>query len=110
MDIMPFDRHARAGLVLLERDYLERYAKHLGDLFRELTIIGYIIARAPQTPTDHLLAQQLRHEGPQTDDMRDRVAVPSFGQHPDAHDTAHVAPWRMQRLIELVRQRLEAIR
>ena len=41
--------------------------------------------------------------------MGDGVAVPALGQHPDAHDAAHVPARRMEGAFELLRERLEAL-
>ena len=106
---LPGGRRLHA-LTLLERDDLERDAEDLRDLLAELPLLGEVVARPTQPAPDDLLAEQLRHERAQPDDVRDRVAVPALGEHPDADDAAHVAARRMQRPVELLRQLLEPLR
>ena len=67
-----------------------------------------LVARPPQASADDLLAEELRHERPQADDMRHRVAVPALGEHAHADDAAHVAAGRVQRPLELLGQILES--
>ena len=88
-------RSALGGL--LERDHLERHAEDLGDLLGELSVLAHLVVAPPQPAAHDLLAQQLGHERPQPDDVGDRVAVPSLGQHAHRHDAPDVPAGRMER-------------
>src|SRR5713226_6620972 len=103
-------RRLRAVLVFLERDHLERHAEDFGDFLSELFIFPNLVTRPPQPSPYYLLTQELRHKRPQTDDVRDRVTVPSFGQHPNAHNTLHLPTRWMQRAVKLFGQLLETFR
>ena len=46
--------------------------------------------------------------GRSPDDMSNRVAVPSFGQHSDTDDAAHVASRRMEGAFQFLGQFLES--
>src|SRR5438132_13029989 len=90
--------HRRALFVRLEWDDLEWHAEHLGHFFfKKASCLMDFIARPPQTAAHDLLAEQLRQERPQADDMSHRVAVPTFGEHADTHNTAHIPPRWVQR-------------
>src|SRR5208337_5070906 len=99
-----------AALVFLEGNDLEWDAEDLGDFLRQLSIVSDFVVRSAQSTSHDLLAQQLRHERPESNDVCHRVAVPSLGQHPYAHDAAHVAPRRMQCACEFFGEFLEAFR
>src|SRR5207244_3422090 len=87
-----------------------RHAEDLRHFFAELSIRARLIARAPQSSSHDLFAEKLRHEGPQTDDVRDGVAVPSFREHPDTDDAADIATRWMKRSLQLLRQVFKALR
>ena len=42
-------------------------------------LVGPVAPGATQPASNHLLAQQLRHEWPQSNDVSHSVAIPSFG-------------------------------
>ena len=46
------------------------------------------VTPAAQGAADHLLAQKLRPEGADAENVRDGVDVPAFGEHRDADDAA----------------------
>ena len=48
------------------------------------------VAHPPQAAADHLLAEQLRAEGADAEDVRDGVGVPAFGEHRDGDDAPDV--------------------
>src|SRR4029077_15001483 len=104
MHAVAFWLRRRTALVLLERHHLKRYAKYLGDLLRQLAIIADIIAGAPQSASNNLLTQKLRHERTQADDVSDGVTVPPFGEHAHADDAADIASGRVQRTFQTFRQ------
>ena len=84
----------------LEGDQLEGNAEYLGGLFGEhLALFVQRVALAAQRAADNLLAQKLRSERPQSDDVRHRIGVPTFGKHGDGYDAAHV-PARRNALID----------
>ena len=104
-------RFRRSGLCVgLERNQGERHAEHLGDFLAEPAVFSRFVTRAPKPSADDLLAEKLRHERPKADNVRDRVAIPSFGQHPHADNAAHVATGWMKRSLQLLREFLEAFR
>src|SRR5207249_3918254 len=76
----------------------------------EATVFVHIVVGSPQSASDHLLTQQLRHERSQPDNMRDRVAVPSFSKHSNAYDTAHITSRRMERTLQFLCQIFEPFR
>ena len=49
-----------------------------------------VVADAAERPTDDLLAQELRPEGADAEDVGDGVGVPALGQHRDRDDAADV--------------------
>ena len=58
----------------------------VGVLDIEQTLVIHIVALTTQRAANHLLAQQLRPEGANADDMRHRVRVPALRQHRDRDD------------------------
>src|SRR5436190_11970521 len=91
MHVMSFFARLSAALALFERNHLKRNAEYLGDLLNEAALlIEVIVTCSPQTTPDHLLAQQLRHEWSQSDDVRNCVAIPPFGEHADADDASDI--------------------
>src|SRR4051812_18664040 len=90
-----------AGRSFLEGDDLKGHTENLGHLLGELAVVTNLIAGPPQSPPDHLFAQELRHERPQSDDVSHGVAVPALRQHAYTDDAAHLFPWRMERLAAL---------
>src|ERR1700674_558972 len=69
-------RYERFSCLHLERNDLERYAEYLRGFFDELAVFANRIASAPQGAADHLLAQQLRAEGSEANDVGNRGCVP----------------------------------
>src|SRR5581483_8065409 len=102
MDVMPC-RHGRRWrpLVRLEWNHLEGHAENFGYLFRELVVFADFIAGPSEAAANHLLAEKLGHERAQAHDVGHGVAIPAFGQHPDAHDAPHVTSGRMKRTLQL---------
>src|SRR5436853_7423392 len=84
MDARRGCRRPRRGL---ERDQLEWDAVDL----RDLLDCEVVVLRTTEASADDLLAQQLRFERSQPNDVCDRRGVPALGQHRDGHDAAHVA-------------------
>src|ERR1017187_9856755 len=111
MNVEALDRWRRlpAG-VCLERHNLEGHAKYLCYFLRHQTVWPRLVASAAESATHHLLAEQLRHEGPQANDVCHRAAIPAFGQHSNAHDAAHVTSRRMEGAVQLLRQVLKPVR
>ena len=66
------------------RDEGERHAVDLGIFGLEMALVVGGITHAPQGAADHLLAEQLRAEGADAEDVGDGVGVPAFGEHGDA--------------------------
>src|SRR5437870_3954984 len=81
-------------------------SENRAELLVELPIGVQLVLRSPQTAPHDLLAEELRHERPQPDDVRHGIAVPSLGQHSDADNAADIATGRMQRAFELLRELL----
>ena len=103
-------RLLRSFLRGLERDDFKRNAEDLGDFFGQLAVGSHFIA-CPTKPASHdLLAQELGHERPKPDDVRDRTAIPSFREHAHAHDAAHIASRGMRGAAELLGKLLKAFR
>ena len=48
------------------------------------------MAEAEEAAADDLLTQELAAESAQSQDMRHGLCVPSFGQHADRNDVAHL--------------------
>ena len=78
----------RAGLGVggcaAARDERERHAVDLGVLGVEMAVVVGGVAHAAQGAADHLLAQKLRAEGADAEDVGDGVGVPALGEHGDA--------------------------
>jgi len=100
-------RRHRTLFVGLEGDDFKGHTQHFCHFFTEFAVGIHIVDCPAQAASDHLLAQQLRHEGTQSDDVCNGIAVPSFRKHPHAHDAAHVPTRRCQRSTELPGQCLE---
>ena len=81
----PLDRTA------LERNYTERDSVNVNILFGEQPGlgIGHVIHSAQASP-HHLLAEQLAAERAHSQDLGHVVRIPSFGEHGNRHDAAHV--------------------
>ena len=56
----------------------------------EQPIFVELIGLAAQSSADDLFAQQLRAEGTNTQNMCDRIGVPSFGQHGNRYDATYL--------------------
>ncbi len=69
-----------------ERQQLERNAVDVD----ELGLAEIAVVRAPQAAADYLLAEQLRLERPQAEDLRDVPGVPALGEHSDRDQAAHL--------------------
>ena len=93
----------------LERNHLERHAKHLGRFLSQRPIRADLVICPAQSTPDDLLTQELRQKRAKTDDVRHCVAVPPFSQHPHADDAPHVSTWRMIGSSKLLRQFFEPI-
>ena len=94
----------------LERNHLERHAKHLGRFLSQRPIRADLIICPAQSTPDDLLTQELRQKRAKADDVRHRVAVPPFSQHPHADDASHVSAGRMIGSPKLLRQFFETTR
>ena len=77
-------RRARAG------DERERHAVDLGVFGLEMPVVVGGVAHPPQGAADDLLAEELRAEGADAEDVGDGVGVPAFGEHRDADDALDV--------------------
>ena len=84
--ILWHDRFVRAGT----RDERERHAEDFGVFRIEHPFVVERVAHPPQSAADHLLAQKLSPEGSHAENVRDRVRVPTFGQHRHADDALDV--------------------
>src|ERR1035437_4789824 len=100
-------RRISAGVCLKGHD-LKRHPKYLGYLLRHQTVWAWLVTGPAQTSADHLLAQELRHERTQPDDVRYRAAIPAFGKHSYADDATNVAARRMSIPFVFVRKVCEA--
>ncbi len=77
-------RTSRSGT----RDERERHPIDLGVFWLEHAFFIRCIAHASQRPAHDLLAQELGSEGANPENVRDRVGVPTLGQHRDTDDAA----------------------
>ena len=83
------DRLGRLGIDLLRRaGEVERDAHDVGVLDVEQAILVELIRLAAQAAADDLLAQQLRAECADAEDVGDGVGVPALGQHRYRDDAA----------------------
>ena len=84
----------RAGLGVRDRagagDERERHAVDLGVFGLETPVGVGGVAHAAQGAADDLLAEKLRAEGADAEDMGDGVGVPALGEHRDADDALDV--------------------
>ena len=106
MNVPTFNRRwPRAIRVRLERNDFKWNAVNFSDFFGKFPVdqVCRIVVRSSQATSDNLLAEQLRHEWTQSDDVRDRSAIPTLSQHRNTHDATHVATGRMQRPFEFRR-------
>ena len=80
----------RAGLGRLRgsraRQERERHPVDVGVLGLEFRLVVGGVAHPPKGAADDLLAEQLRAEGPDAENVGHGAGVPSLGQHRDAHD------------------------
>ena len=67
---------------------LNGHAVDLGVLGLEHAVLVGLVADAAQTAADDLLAEELRAEGADAEDVGDGVGVPALGEHRDRHDAA----------------------
>src|SRR5205823_445571 len=81
---------------------LERHPEDFGDLFGEQPCFRQLVTGSAKTSADHLFTKQLRHEWAQSDDVRDRVAVPTFREHSDADDAPDVPTRWIKRLLHFL--------
>ena len=93
----------------LERDHREGDPEDLGHLLAEQSVLVHLVTRPTQSSAHDLLAEQLRHERPQADDVGDRAAIPALGKHAHADDAPHVSTGWVEGAIELLGQFLEAV-
>src|SRR5205807_6707821 len=80
MNVLPL-HWRRWGRLLprLERNDLERYAKHIRNFLPQSPVgIEIIVIGSPQASADYLLTQQLGHKRAQPDDVGHSAAIPSF--------------------------------
>ena len=70
------------------RREVERDAEDVGILDVEQAFVVELIGLAAQGAADHLLAEELRAEGADAQDVGDGVRVPALGQHRDRDDAA----------------------
>ena len=64
---------------------IKRNAQHVGIFDVEAVFLIQIVGQAAQGTANHLLAQQLRTEGADTEDMGHIRAIPTFGEHGHRH-------------------------
>ena len=93
----------------LERDHFERHAKYFSRFLSQPPIRADFVICPSQSTPDDLLTQELRQKRTKTDDVRHRVAVPPFSQHPHADDAPHVSTGRMNGSSKLLCQFFEPI-
>ena len=78
----------RAGLGVrgraAARDERERHAVDFGVFRLEMALLVGGVAHPSQAAADHLLAEQLRAEGADAQNVGDGVGVPALGEHRDA--------------------------
>ena len=67
---------------------IERNAEHVGVLDVELPLVVQVVRLPAQRAPDHLLAQELRAEGADTENVGDGVRIPSLGEHGHRHHAA----------------------
>ena len=67
---------------------VERHAEDVGVLGVEQAVFVQVVRLATERAADHLLAEKLRAEGADAEDVGDGVGVPAFGEHGDRHDAA----------------------
>jgi hypothetical protein len=60
---------------------VERHAEDVGVLGVEEPFLVEVVGLAAERAADHLLAQQLRAEGADAEDVRHVVRVPALGEH-----------------------------
>ena len=60
---------------------IERYAEHVGVLHVEQAFVVQVVGLATQGAANHLLAEELRPEGPDAEDVGHGVGVPTLGKH-----------------------------
>ena len=70
-------------------DVIPRHSEYHGVFRGELAVLFHFIDAPPQSASGHLLAEQLRAEGAESDHVRDGSGVPAFGYHPDADYAPH---------------------
>ena len=70
-------------------DEVERHAVHLGVLGVEPAVVVDGVGASTQRTPDNLLAQQPGTKGTDTENVGDRVGVPTFGEHVHADHAAH---------------------
>ena len=67
---------------------VEGNAEDVGVLDVEQAVLVQVVGLAAQRAADDLLAQELRAEGADAEDVGDGVGVPAFGEHRDRDDAA----------------------
>ena len=72
------------------RREVEGDAENVGIFDVEQAVFIQIVGLAAQAAADDLLAQKLRAEGADAENVRDGVRVPAFRQHRDGNDAAHL--------------------
>ena len=80
------DRHRNT----LRRE-VERDAEDVRVFGREPSVLAKLVGGAAKRAAHNLLADKLRAEGAESEDVRHVVRVPPFGQHRDGHDAADVS-------------------
>src|SRR5437879_4924839 len=93
----------------LERDDLEGHAENPRYLFGEFLALAQLVAGPAQPSAHNLLAEQLRHEWPQPDNVRHGITIPALSEHPHAYDAANIPARRVQRTLQLLCQFLEPL-
>ena len=83
-----------AGARAPRRHELERNAEDLCVLRCEQLLLAGLLAErvvvgSAQRPSGDLLAEQLRRERPEPQDLRDSARVPAFGEHRHRHHATH---------------------
>ena len=89
---------------------VEGNAEHIGVFDIEQAVLVEVVGLAAQGASDDLLAQELRAEGADAENVRDGVRIPTFREHRDRDDAADGAAklsgslgWRTRRRSLMVR-------
>ena len=87
LDLNGLARRLRRGDDRLGRE-VEGNAEHVGIFDIEQTFFVQVVGLAAQGAADDLLAQELRAEGADAEDVGDGIGVPALGEHRDGDDAA----------------------